>query len=359
MNKTTEILFATLRTALFGQTLPDGLFDGLTAEQWTELYSLAAKQGVLAICYDVISALPKEQQPPRNLNIQWVLGVEAIENRYELQLKNSKVLAEFFAEQNIKTVVLKGLAISTYYPVSNHRECGDLDCFLGDDYEPGNQICEQIGAKVKRDYYKNSHITYRGLMIENHRFCLPIRGNRGFKSLERHLEKVAVSDNPQYVADTKLIIPTPDFNALFLTVHALNHFLPEGIKLRHILDWALLLKNEQNNINWKGFYVWCDRLHLTRFANVLTAISVKYFGLQITNPNITTESEFAERVLDDVLVKSNSLFNKGYSPWKSRIKNVGNKFAFAWKYHKIYQKSVVIETLRSALAYFFDKKPKL
>lgn len=359
LNHITDILFATLRAALFGQPIDENLFVGLSAEEWTALFKMSAQQGVLAIVYDVVSTLPKEQQPPRALNIQWAISTETIENRYELQLKTSVALAELFATQDIKTVVLKGLAISTYYPTSKYRECGDLDCFLSKNYELGNKLCEQIGAKVKRDYYKNSHINYRGLMIENHHFCLPIRGSRGMKKLERHLETIAVGEAVRYVPNTKLIIPTSDFNALFLTVHALNHFLSEGIKLRHICDWALLLKAEQDNIDWSSFYQWCDRLHLTRLANALTAISVRYLGLKITNPNIVSESEYAERVLDNVLFKSESLFNKGYSAWQARFRQVKNKFSFAWKYHKIYQKSVVAETLRAALAFFFEPNPKL
>lgn len=358
-NKITALLFAALRTALLGEPIDERLFVGLSDEEWTALFKMSARQGILAIVYEVVSVLPKEQQPPRNLNIRWALSVEAIENRYELQLKTSSVLAELFAEQGIRTVVLKGVAVSTYYPIPKHRECGDLDCFLADGYEQGNKLCEQIGAKVKRDYYKNSHISYRGLMIENHRFCLPIRGSRGMKRLERHLETIAVGESVGYVPDTKLIIPSADFNALFLTVHALNHFLSEGIKLRQICDWALLLKAEQDNIDWALFYRWGDRLNLTRFANAMTAISVKYLGLRVTNPNIVTESEYADRVLDDVLFKGESLFNKGYSVWRERFLQIKNKFSFAWKHHKIYQKSVVAETLRAALAFFFEPNPKL
>jgi hypothetical protein len=359
MNGTADILFTCLRVALFEESLPPGTFVDISTEQWTDLYRLAARQGVLAIVYDVVAQLPKDQQPPRNLNIQWALSTEAIEKRYQQQLTVSAELARLFAEQNIQTVVLKGLAIGTYYPVPEHRECGDLDCFLGDNYERGNQICEAAGAQVERGYYKHSHITYHGVLIENHQFCLPVRGSRRVKELERHLETIAVGDTPQYIADTKLIIPTADFNALFLTSHALNHFLSEGIKVRHICDWALLLAKEQNNINWSDFYAWCDRLHMTRFANALTAIAVQNFGLKITNPSIVTSSEFADRILDDVLYKSEGLYNKGYSVWKSRIKLVQNKLSFLWKYHKIYQKSAVVETLRSTVAFIFEKNPKI
>ena len=366
MRRICDILFSALRGELFGGDQATNLIADLSAEDWKGLYRLAASQGVLAIVYDVVARLPKEQQPPRALNIQWALGTEAIENRHEMQRKNSALLAEHFAQQQIRTLVMKGLAIGTYYPRPEHRECGDLDCFLvkngstaSDGYELGNRICEQIGAKGERDYYKNSHRKYRGLMVENHRFFLPVRGSRRVKALERHLESVALRGDTSYVADTKLIVPSADFNALFLTMHGLNHFLSEGVKLRHILDWALLLKAEQNNINWEEFYEWADRLHMTRFADALTAISVQYFGLEITNPAIHTTSPYAERVLEDTLYKSEGLFNKGYSAWKSRFVQVRNKFSYTWKYHKIYQKSVFIELMKSAFAFLFEKNPKL
>lgn len=365
-NRVGELLFTLLRCALFGGEVKAAKFQNLTTEEWQQLFRMAAQQGVVAIVYDVVSQLPEECQPPRNIRLQWALSAEAIENRHEMQRKTSALLAELWGEQGIKTIVMKGLAVGTYYPKTQHRECGDLDCFLvmngsttSDGYEIGNKICEQISAKVERDYYKNSHIKYRGLLVENHRFYLPVRGGRKIKELEQHLEKVALRGKASFVADTKLIVPSPDFNALFLTMHGLNHFLSEGIKLRHILDWTLLLKAEQNNINWEEFYHWADRMHMTRFADALTAISVKNFGLEISNPEIHTTSPYADRILEDTLFKSEGLFNKDYSAWKSRFVQVRNKFSYTWKYHKIYQKSVIVELMRSAFAFLFEKNPKL
>lgn len=348
-----------IRSVLWGEPVCAEAYASLSDKEWKKLFTMSAKQGVLAIVYDVISTLPRESQPPRNVNLQWVLSVEAVENRYEMQRKTSSLLAELFAEQGLQTIVMKGLAIGTYYPEPAHRECGDLDCFLGDGYELGNQICEQIGAKVSRDYYKDSTIRYRGLMVENHRFFLPIRGSRRMKQLERHLENIAIGDMVNYVPSTKLIVPSPDFNALFLTMHGLNHFLSEGIKLRHILDWALLLKAEQNNIDWESFYRWCDRMNMMRFANALTAISVNYLGLKISNNSIIVESPYMDIVLDDTLNQENNVFNKGYSSWRARFVQVRNRFSFVWKYHKIYQKSMLWELAKSGFAFVFERNPKL
>ena len=362
-----DLLFVSLRVALFGEKIDITPFTQLSEEKWMGLYRMSVQQGVLAIVFEAVKQLPTECQPPRSIKLQWALGTETIENRFKVQHKTSSQLANIWAEREIKTIVMKGLAMGTYYPNPAHRECGDLDCFLttgdtpitSDGYELGNQLCEQIGAKVERDYYKNSHIKYRGLMVENHCFFLPVRGSRKVKALERHLREVALRGSTSFVPETKLIVPSADFNALFLTMHALNHFLVEGIKLRHILDWALLLKAEQENINWKEFYEWADKMHLTRFADAMTAICVEHFGLQVTNPAIHTSSPYAERILRDTIQNSDGIHNKGYSAWKSRFMQIRNRLSFAWKYHKIYQKSLIVELTKSVFAFLFERHPKL
>lgn len=367
MSRVLDSLLLAIRIALFGEDTDIKPFATLSEEEWKGLYRMSVQQGLLAIVYDAVKLLPAECQPPRGVKLQWALGAEAIENRFKMQHKASSLLANLWAENGIQTVVMKGLAIGTYYPNPMHRECGDLDCFLttgampisSDGYELGNQLCEQIGAKVERDYYKNSHIRYRGLMVENHCFFLPVRGRREMKALERHLREIALRGTTDIVPDTKLIVPSADFNALFLTMHALNHFLSEGIKLRHILDWALLLKAKQDNINWEEFYQWADRMHMTRFADALTAISVEHLGLQITNPAIHTSSPYAERIISDMINNGEGLFNKGYSAWRSRFMQVKNKFSFAWKYHKIYERSLLLELSKSIFAFIFEKHPKL
>lgn len=366
MNKICGILFSAIRSAIFGSEVDVVAYQALSAEEWQQLFQMAARQGVAAIVYDVVAQLPKESQPPRRIKLQWALRVENIEKRYNLQKKTSAFLAKLWANKGLQTIVMKGLAIGTYYPIPAHRECGDLDCFLvkdgsttSDGYEVANQICEQIGADVCRDYYKDATIKYRGLLVENHCFYLPVRDGRKVKELELHLENIALRGKTSYVPDTHLIVPSPDFNALFLSMHGLNHFLSEGIKIHHILDWALLLSIEQNNINWTEFYQWTDKMHLTRFADVLTTISVEYLGLHISNPVIHTTSPYVDRVLVDTLFKSDGLFNKGYSAWKSRFIQVHNKVSNAWKYHKIYQKSAILELMRSAFAFLLEKNPKL
>ena len=132
---------------------------------WEALFRLAARQGVLAVVYDAVSLLPKENRPPRNLNLQWALSVENIENRYCMQLANGAELAGLWTAAGFRPVVLKGFAVSRYYPVPEHRECGDFDCFLGQDRELGDSIAVGAGAVLEESGYKHAHILDKGLMV--------------------------------------------------------------------------------------------------------------------------------------------------------------------------------------------------
>lgn len=327
------------------------------AIDWQAIYTLAAEQGVLAMTLDAVALLPQKEQPPKDLKMKWIASTMAIERRYNHQRSVATTLAERFAQQGITLHVLKGLALAGYYPRPEHRECGDLDCFLGADYEQGNQVAEEMGAKVTRDYYKHSHIHLQKLLIENHQFCVGIRGSRKLKEFERHLESI-ISKGAISIEDTKLIKPSADFNALFLTAHAMTHFLVEGIKLRHLCDWALLLKHEQHNINWDEFYYWSDKLGYTLFANSMTQLATTYLGIEITNPDIRSESRYTERIMKDIF-HANNLFNRGYSMWRVRILSIINRFSSLWRFHKIYRKSLSVYLLRQVWGFIVEREPKL
>ena len=192
----------------------------------------------MAICYDVVSALPKEQQPPRNLNIQWALGVERIEHRYDAQRKAAQTLSDCFAEHGIKTYVLKGLGISSYYPVKEHRECGDIDCYLGEGFEQGNQLAMSLGAKFQHQDYRHYVLRFQTILVENHHYFVAFRGNRIKKKFEQELHETIESNSRYY--NTNIFIPAPLFSALFLTSHAFHIFYMKHYGT-YIIDWALLV----------------------------------------------------------------------------------------------------------------------
>lgn len=354
----THLLLYLVGCGLGFRKLDTDIVAHIPEERWMCIYKLAKKQGVLAIVFDVIENTTVPLQISRKFKFRWIAAVHSCEENYSKQCSNAVELATAFKKEGIKTVVLKGLSMSTYYPKPTYREFGDFDCFLGDDYELGNCVAEKLGADVDRDYYRHSHIVFKSQMVENHRFCVGVRGSRTMKSFEKYLHKVMFNGTEYIDSDRTLIRPSCDFNALFLTSHAMTHFLVEGIKLRHICDWALLLHHEQDNIDWQSFYQWTDKLHYTRFANTLTCIAKTYLGLKLNGSNVREEGLYSELVMDDMF-QSNSLFNKGYNIWHSRIASVTKKLLSLWKFHKIYQQSALKMIAIQIIGFLFERNPKL
>ena len=56
--KNNDIIFSLLRAALMGKPLELSLFEGMSRGEWKEVYLMARQQGVLAVCFDGVKALP-------------------------------------------------------------------------------------------------------------------------------------------------------------------------------------------------------------------------------------------------------------------------------------------------------------
>ena len=304
---------------------------------WAEVYNMARKQGVLAIAFDGLTKLSEQDKElaksfPLSLKMQWINAMLSVEKRYDYSREVCAELAERWAEQGIKTLCLKGMAFSTYYPVPNHRECGDFDCYLFENYAKGNSLARELGAYVDDGWYKHSEIIYRKVMIENHQYIVAVRGGERLKRLHNLLDTMARTEVCKPIFDTKIEMPSAMFNALFLNHHSLTHFLSEGIRLRHILDWAMFIEKEQENLDWERFYSICEEYDLRKFVDCATALAVEIFNIKITNPKIVVTSPYAERVLDSVLNDDNAVFSQNVGAWRKRFMLVRNLFASRWKY---------------------------
>ena len=352
-NKIEQTLFRLLRIAIGSEALVP--LSALGSVSWQELYTLARKQGVLAIAFDGLMQIfecdgDAAKSFPQPLKLQWINAVFSIEQRYERQRAVCAELAERWAEQDIKTLCLKGLAFSVYYPQSNHRECGDFDCYLFDDYAKGNAIAKELGAVVDESMYKHSEMIYRKVMVENHRFIVAVRGGKKMKQLHNLLDDIARNEACEPLFGTKILSPSPMFNALFLNHHALTHFLSEGISLRHILDWALFLRSEQENLDWERFYTLCEEYDMRAFVDCMTAMAVEVCGVELVEGVVAT-SPYTERVLDSVLYDDNAVFSQNVGAWRKRMLLVRNLLASRWKYKAFADRGILLQFITLVWGY--------
>lgn len=355
-----NLLYDILSCALNAKELEQERLKDVTIKGWQEAYLIGKSQGVSALLFDKIKSLPKEVAPPKELVMQWMSHAMSIERQTKALFERSAEFAELMAKEGMQTMVLKGLALSGYYPNPWYREYGDLDCYLcefsdgwlvwDDCYERGNLAGEKYGMKVKRGYYKHSHIKYRGLEIENHQFALPVKDGEEVRALECELRRcIATADCLMQIGNTHLYRPSADFTALFLTAHSLSHFLFESIRLRHVLDWAFFVKAEHGNVDWNNFWKWCDRMKYTRFVMCLNHICVHCLKMELPmelcrlgDENVTTLSE---KILDDIF-EGTSLYTQNYSGLMLRVMMIKSYLSSFWKFNEVHQLNALLHMAR-------------
>lgn len=292
-----------LRFALCGKTSPAEAFGLPTDDQWTALYRLAARQGVLALAWDGLSGLHRaeipvaDRMPPRPLRLQWAMNVERIERRYRRQQAAALKLGGLLAEEGIRATVFKGLSLSLLYPVPEHRECGDVDLYpLDADFRQVDRLAEADGARIAHVSPKHSEFAYAGAEFENHRHFTTEYLSSENRRINRELIASLAATEPLFGCEA-LRRPGYAFDELFVMRHAAGHFAREGIALRHVADWMLLLRAHDYRPDF-------DRLHrygLDRFAAVLHRIGCECMGFDPPEAICSPDEGLCRRVLGDLL----------------------------------------------------------
>ncbi len=246
-----NLFFDLLRSAVWQKEIDLTLFDNVTEQDWTEIIGLSIRQGVHALVFESVQKLPQELRPPRHLWLKWAVNVDVIEKRYDRYHSALTRLTQFFAQADIKFMVLKGLPLAQLFPVPQHRESGDLDIFMFGDGHKGDKYAVEQGLKIDHSNSKHSSFYFEGIPVENHVNFLDTHKHKVGKVLNRYLVEILEAEGVQPLALDQLTntyFPSPTFDAIFLSRHMMCHLM-DGVAVRHLCDWALFLNHNYDKID--------------------------------------------------------------------------------------------------------------
>ena len=282
------VMLFELRKGSLHHTVPSGeYFMQANHQDWQQCYDIASKQGVLALAWDGVELLPQQLQPPKQLKFRWAISVEKYEARHRKYCKTVQDLQIFYKENGIVAVQMKGVGFSHGYNKPHHREGGDIDIFTYSadttkmSHREANylsdKLMEQQGIEVDNHSYKHSNFIFKGIPVENHKMFVNVKIKpKFFSPLNSLLEKLLNPTMVQlYNGEYNILVPSPQFNTLFISCHAFQHY-GSGIALHHLYDWAALLKNYGLDIP--------DEITNTNFLRgvaAFTHLSNKYLGTEI------------------------------------------------------------------------------
>lgn len=324
-------LFALLRLALSNGGEDVSIFEGMSAGEWSDVYELSVRHGVMAIAFDGMRRLPENLQADFDNRIQWGYNAEHAEQTYNRQKSVAESVCRVFAENGIRTMIMKGLSVADYYPVPSHRQFGDIDMYLMGDYDKGNAIVASKGIEVRYEFFVHSEFRIRGINFENHKTFVNARVNRTGAYVQAALEGLAKNIRP--LESVKgAYAPSAEFNALYLTRHATWHYAREGIKLRDVCDWAMFLRKEVSGMDTELVMRMLRESGLERYASIITGICRKYLGLDVTLPFGMEYPELVERVKDDILSFDNPDKHKEIGFIRAFRDKIRNRIERKWCY---------------------------
>ena len=226
---------------------------------WQQLYSFASKQAILGLCFDGIERLGKEypeefKQNPigRELLMTWMGAAQQIRSQ---NMKVNAVAGKLFSmlrEDGLRCCVLKGQGNALMYPNPYSRTPGDIDVWIDASRERIMEYAQkkfELGDDIRLQHLETS---LNGVPIELHFFpCSmnnPIYHARLQKWFKRNadLQCSHIVSLPDGTGD--IAIPTSSFNVVYQLTHLYHHFFDEGIGMRQIIDYFLVVNDFSKNV---------------------------------------------------------------------------------------------------------------
>ncbi len=277
----------------------------LSQVDWKQIKEQSMAQAVALVVYDV--AVQYQEFIPEKVMDEWKDYAMAVyvNNFRIMQAQNDMVN---LIKSDYKYLILKGLSAGRYYSHPELRALGDVDFLIEDDKkERLEKVFLDAGyAKYPGDH--PSHVLFK----------------KGFAQLEMHFEVAGIPygdcgekireflkgafDGVEAVQQDICEFYAPDhiYHALILLLHMQHHLIVEGFGVRHLHDWAVFIKETENEPFWKEkFLSFLEEIGLLKFTKVMTKTCAKYLGSSLPEWASDADDKLCDDVIEDVMEGGN------------------------------------------------------
>ena len=226
---------------------------------WRQLYNFASRQALLGFCFDGIERLTKEFSEElkqnsigRDLLMTWMGASQQIHRQNMKVNAVAGKLYSKFREDGLRCCILKGQGNALMYPNPYSRTPGDIDVWMNASRENITEYAKthfEIGDDIRFHHLETS---FDGVPVELHSFPgimnNPIYNARLQKWFKRNVDLQCsnVVSLPDGIGE--IAIPTTAFNVVYQLTHLYHHFFDEGIGMRQIIDYFLVVNDFSKNV---------------------------------------------------------------------------------------------------------------
>lgn len=279
----------------------------LSNEEWERIYSLANRHEVSVLMGDIFNSVNLSDKTQSDFQLK---TARTVHKGIRLQALNTRLTA-LLEKEGVRAVTLKGYAVARLYPVPEFRKTTDIDFFLfskEDEKKAVKILCEN-GFRPSKEWHANHHsvlFSERNESVELHTAWADEFKNKRLNRYLENLQKESINQCRTIESDgQQLYVYDAAYQAFYLLIHMLGHFVGGGFGLRNLCDWVVLWENcEDDNVR-DGFIKMAQDSGTEKFAKAVTFVCAEYLGLSKAKcpfpyDNLT-EKELTDEFLRDIL----------------------------------------------------------
>lgn len=330
-----NLIYSLLRLSLSNDDDNLYMFENIDDAIWLWAYNLLSMHGVAALVCNGIERKGTCIKIPADVVINFV-GASTTSLRSYAKLDNIlNRIERVVKDTGVKCLLLKGKSLAAYYTRPELRKFLDIDLYAPNASKLIDESFANKGVKVDSDFYRHSHMTLNGVLVENHHCLLDVRGRKRMAELDADLKAMALEHLDSFDAPG-LYYPDVRFSLIFNLHHAMSHFIYEGISFKFLVDWISFLRKEKDLLSSEATAESLRKHGVLKFAAVMSEVSVRHLGMSIEEVPECIRKQMTDlkpsvvaRFLDDLFRPYEPSHKKNLLA--ERINNVRRIIKSAWK----------------------------
>ncbi len=279
---------------------------------WEELLAQAKRQTLTGVMYHGIERLPSELQPDKKMKLRWYMLAEKRRKKNEKTNAVAVELTTLLEKAGIGNCILKGQGNALLYSNPFSRTPGDIDVWIDSRkvvVRNGELWLGDERLRVKKKSYRHIEVgKYHDVLVEVH--TRPsfmnnlIHNHRLQQWFDQEYERQFSHSVELPKGAGRIYVPTDDFNVIYQLCHINNHFFYEGIGLRQIIDYYLLLKKARD-VDRDRTTQLLKRFGLYKMAGAVMYVESELLGLDKAYLIAPVNRKAGELLYRDIMLSGN------------------------------------------------------
>ena len=319
INQTQQTLLGVLSQALSGieYTIPEDT-------DWAALYTESRAQAVMPIVFTAVAGKCTDAE----VRMKWkAVTIRSMQKNRQIQVCH-RYVHQVMTEHNIPYTIIKGCASANDYPDPLMRAMGDVDFLVPMEYwEQAVELLKSEGFTAEGENH-SFHVgfTKEGFPSEMEMHHDPF----GFTKLSlpglKEIIPEAVEKSVEVTCgDITFRMPDPFCHGTVLLLHAYRHLLYTGIGVRHLCDWAMFIRNFDEDEFIRIFKRRYEALGIWKLTQIFSATAHRYLGIPYQKWMAKPEREECEMLMLDILNGGNFGQGSGERETQNRSLYSGNR----------------------------------